>query len=62
MARPDGVTGWSTECDCGISWSYSLTFLFSFYTDQIHFIDFEVATYNYEHFEVAQHFCEYIGK
>ena len=23
----DGAVGWSAVCDCGISWSYSLTFL-----------------------------------
>ena len=24
---PRGATGWSVVCDCGISWSYSLTFV-----------------------------------
>ena len=24
---PYGAVGWSAVCDCGISWSYSLTFL-----------------------------------
>ena len=37
-------------------------YLFLSFADQIHFIDFEVAMYNYEHFDVAQHFCEYTGK
>ena len=39
----------------------NVLFFLSF-SDQIHFIDFEVAMYNYEHFDVAQHFCEYTGK
>ena len=24
VSLPRGVMGWSVECDCGISWSYSL--------------------------------------
>ena len=26
VALPRGSVGWSAVCDCGISWSYSLTF------------------------------------
>ena len=26
VALPHGAVGWSAVCDCGISWSYSLTF------------------------------------
>ena len=26
LALPLGAVGWSTVCDCGISWSYSLSF------------------------------------
>ena len=26
VALPHGASGWSAVCDCGISWSYSLTF------------------------------------
>ena len=26
MSLPNGVLGWYAVCDCGISWSYSLTF------------------------------------
>ena len=26
LTLPRGVMGWSEVCDCGISWSYSLTF------------------------------------
>ena len=26
VAVPHGAVGWSAVCDCGISWSYSLTF------------------------------------
>ena len=25
MSFPQGAVGWSAECDCSISWSYSLT-------------------------------------
>ena len=28
VSLPHGAFGWSAVCDCGISWSYSLTFLF----------------------------------
>ena len=28
MTFPRGVVGWSRVCECGISWSYLLTFLF----------------------------------
>ena len=31
-------------------------------TGQIQFIDIEFAMYNYEHFEIAHHFCQYQGK
>ena len=27
VSFPRGALGWSAVCDCGISWSYSLTFL-----------------------------------
>ena len=27
MTLPHYAVGWSAVCDCGISWSYSLTFL-----------------------------------
>ena len=27
LALPHGAIGLSVDCDCGISWSYSLTFL-----------------------------------
>ena len=27
VALPHGAVGWSAVCDCGISWSYSLTLL-----------------------------------
>ena len=26
VSLPHGAAGWSAVCDCGISWSYSLTF------------------------------------
>ena len=26
LTHPRGAMGWSVVCDCGISWSYSLTF------------------------------------
>ena len=26
VSLPHGTMGWSTVCDCGISWSYSRTF------------------------------------
>ena len=26
VSLPHGAVGWSVVCDCGISWSYSLTF------------------------------------
>ena len=26
VSHPQGAVGWSAVCDCGISWSYSLTF------------------------------------
>ena len=26
VAPPHGALGWSAVCECGISWSYSLTF------------------------------------
>ena len=26
VSLPHGVMGWSAVCDCGISWSYPLTF------------------------------------
>ena len=26
VSLPQGAVGWSTVCDCGISWLYSLTF------------------------------------
>ena len=29
VALPQGAVGWSAVCDCGISWSYSLTFWLS---------------------------------
>ena len=29
VAHPHGLVGWSAVCDCGIYWSYSLTFLFT---------------------------------
>ena len=28
VTLPHGTVGWSAVCDCGISWSYSLTFWF----------------------------------
>ena len=30
-------------------------------TDRVHFIDYEFAMYNYEHYDIAHHFCEYTG-
>ena len=31
MSRPRGAMNWSAVCDCGISWSYSLTTLVLIY-------------------------------
>ena len=31
LPLPNCVVGWSAVCDCGISWSYSLTFSFALY-------------------------------
>ena len=28
----------------------------------VYFIDHEYAMFNYEHFELGNHFCEYAGK
>ena len=32
-----------------------------FVAGSVHFIDHEYAMYNYEHFEIGNHFCEYAG-
>ena len=32
-----------------------------FFVGCVHFIDHEYAMYNYEHFEIGNHFCEYAG-
>ena len=31
MSFLNGAVGWPTVCDCGISWSYSLSFWFQFW-------------------------------
>ena len=28
------------------------------FSGTVHFIDYEFAMYNYEHYEIAAHFCE----
>ncbi len=38
-----------------------LTFGNILQNDDIHFIDFEYAGYNYRHYEIANLFCEYMG-
>jgi thiamine kinase-like enzyme len=30
-------------------------------TERVHFIDFEYVAYNYQAFDIANHFCEYAG-
>ena len=36
----------------------SSTLFFIFSIGSVHFIDYEFAMYNYEHYEIASHFCE----
>jgi len=31
------------------------------FSDSVHIIDYEFATFNYEHFEIGNLFCEYAG-
>ena len=38
-----------------------LIFLFCV-AGSVHFIDHEYAMYNFEHFEIGNHFCEYAGE
>ena len=37
VAFPRSVVGWSVACDCGITWSYSLTFFYLFPKLESHF-------------------------
>ena len=44
VTLPHGAAGWSAVCDCGISWSYSLTFwpwwmIVSFYIPWVNYTD-----------------------
>ena len=41
---------------------YKRIIIFFFFAGCVHFIDHEYAMYNYEHFEIGNHFCEYAGK
>jgi len=36
-------------------------FLF-FFVEKVSFIDFEYVGYNYQAFDIANHFCEYAGQ
>jgi thiamine kinase-like enzyme len=39
-----------------------MMFLKCLCAERVHFIDFEFMAYNYQAFDIANHFCEYVGK
>ena len=38
-----------------------LKIVFGNFSGRVNFIDHEYAMYNYEHYEIGNHFCEYAG-
>ena len=39
-----------------------ILFVFHYISEKVSFIDFEYVGYNYQAFEIGNHFCEYAGQ